>query len=373
MLIRPRVTTTLMLTCTMAAAMGLAAGASAQCNIPENVVSAQSIDDAGRQAIRACVVLSQQAFGKDEASVESARKQLLRPFQSNAAPSLEFRFAFEKEAIGFLRSAATGKSEFAAINAVVVAGHVGTINAQSLLVDRLKDERAAVRLAAAEGLAGSFRALAQSGPKAVSEREVGPAWAALASRIKDEPDPLVLLACVSALDAASRVPAGGAGGDFPTLASDAALASATSVGDRANAQPNSTPMHLATLQASRTVLDVLTAGSAQPPLNTAARIMFARFVGDCLSMTQRRVTAASAGGLPSDERAAYVELTKRCENILQLIGIDGYKPGPSVGLSDLLAKDDDRTFLAKVGLVVGDGGTLTKAPFSIPADRWAQK
>lgn len=370
MLIRPRVTTTLILTCSMAASLALSAGASAQCNIPDPVVSAQSIDDAGRQSIRACVVLSQQAFGKDDASVESARKQLLRPFQGSVAPSLEFRFAFEKEALTFLKSAATGKNEFAAINAVVVAGHVGTINAQSLLIDRLKDDRAAVRLAAAEGLAGSFRALAQNGPKAVSEREVGPAWAALAARIKDEPDPLVLLACVSALDAASRVPPGG---DFPRLASDAALASATNVGDRAI--DTSAPMHLAALQASRTVLDVLTAGSAQPPLDTAARIMFARFVGDCLRMTQKRLTSAATTGVPSDERAAYVELTKRCENILQLIGIDGFKPGPSVGLSELLAKDtpeDDRTFLAKVGLVVGDAGTLTKAPFSIPAARWTK-
>lgn len=363
---RSRATTTLFLLGTLCVALGPMPGAQAQCTIPENIVSAQTIDDSGRQAIRACVVFTQQAFAKDDAAVELARKNLVRPFAGAAPPSLQFRFAFEKEFIGFLREASGGKNEFAAINAVVIAGHIATLPAQNLLVERLKDERAAVRLAAADGLALTFRQLAQDGPKAITgERDVAPAIGALAGRVKDEADPLVLLACVSALNAATKVPPTG---DFPALAGDAALTSARAMGDRAiadRARPE-----LSALQVSRTLLDMLIPGPQQPTLDTATRIMFARFVGDALAHTRTRV---EAGSLSEADRAALVELSKRGENILELIGIDGYKPTAVVGLSKALADSDDKAFLAKVGLVIGPGGTLTKPPFSIPAERWAGK
>ena len=58
---RSRATTTLFLLGTLCVALGPMPGAQAQCTIPENIVSAQTIDDSGRQAIRACVVFTQQA------------------------------------------------------------------------------------------------------------------------------------------------------------------------------------------------------------------------------------------------------------------------------------------------------------------------
>jgi hypothetical protein len=349
--------------CVAMSALGtLAPGVHAQCTVPDSTITALQVD-ASDASVRSCAQMLQAAFAKDDRAVEQARKQVLGPLTSSSTPSVSFRLAYDSALLPMLRTAAAGENEHSAINALVIAGELGTVGGINLLTQMLADPRPAVRMAAAAGLGRTMALMGEKGTKAPVERDIAGAVSSLNKRIASETDPMVLLGLVSAMCEGTNIPATD---DMPAVAGDTLASLAMSVGDRASL--NSDGVELSMMRAAQAMISALTKGRDKPRMDRETNVFMARFAGDALALARKRVVA----GLKSDaERAMYADLVKRAENILSLVSVDGSKPAPDQSLGESLAQGNDKDFQARVELMIGSGGVLTKSPFNFPVSRFA--
>lgn len=359
---RPSVLNVMVLIAGLASSAGLA---SAQCNIPTSVIESRVVDAAGEQAISSCVTYAKGAFAKDDEGAIMARKQLMQALVGQRPPSADFRLKFDRAAKSMLEPIIKGDREIASINALIIAGEIATSGSVDLLKQGLADSRVSVRMAAASGYERTFQILAGDMPEALLANQASDALNHVIARIPNEQDPIVLLQLFTAIDAAASIPPVG---DFRDLPGKAVVAAATGAGERA--AKGGVVMELPMLRASQTVLTALTKTKDAPVLDANARRSIAQFAGDQLALVLRRVNAGNFAQLEKNDREALADLAKRSENILSLINIEGYRPGPVKGIGDLLRSGDERGFTAGAMLVIGTDGTLTKAPFNFPADRF---
>ncbi len=191
-----------------ALALALAApwGARAQLAQPPeaSVAAADSLSPQAVEQIAAFVTARAGGLTGDPAELKRTRDDVLRPLTGQRV-SVAFRLEYAKQLGGHLEKAAASSTEQPVINALRIAGELAAPRGIALLTRHLTDARAAIRYAAAFGVARFFDASGRTGP-AASPDQLGDLLKAVATQSKAEKDAFVIDGLAQALSAAARVP-----------------------------------------------------------------------------------------------------------------------------------------------------------------------
>ena len=141
----------------------------------------------------------------DVAEVRTGRVALLEPVDNrDPAAAVGFRLKYGEIAAPQLRRIASGPDEVQAINALIVAGAIATLNTAAVLQEGFEDPRVAVRFGAFAASRRVFRAIELFSP-AISDRDAIDFATRITQRMEAEADPQCFDAAVKALLSATEV------------------------------------------------------------------------------------------------------------------------------------------------------------------------
>ncbi len=180
----------------------LAAPARAQIggDLPTGIVQADGLDDAAKASLEKYIQDRKDGLSKDaDDEVQKAREALIEPLvRAGVRPSPAFRLAYAPAIEPVLRAQLQDKvPDMRAINALVIAGQLGTQQGADLLQLGMRSKSVSVRYAAAAGLANTL-VLARGDIPAIRPEAVEALAASLERLIASEPDTKVLGALVRA-------------------------------------------------------------------------------------------------------------------------------------------------------------------------------
>lgn len=342
---------------------GLSAGAAAQapCNIPDDVVRSRALSETDRTLIRDCVNNNRAALGAEYEAVRRARVAMLAPLRVSGV-SIEFRAAYSAEAERALAPLVRSERDDVAINALRIAGELGTEQGARLCAGALADKRPGVRMMAAAGLARTFVILQTDAT--MTAQQIVRVLGDLAQAVRTEQDPLVLDGLAMTYEAAFGLPTTTA--ELAQARGRALLDAATEYGRRAREGklgPEAVPAMLRISLALREPV----LGTPPPPANVLREVT--GLAGDFLAHVLRRVTSRDVG---ETERAQLGVLVAQSENLVSFAarGLNAaYAPR---NLSEMVASGRDAEFARRVLEVIGAEGELTKQPFGHPRDRFVR-
>lgn len=358
--------------CTVAAA--LFAGsltAHAQC-IPSDVVQRISVTTEDEKAIADCVEQHTRNLGSDKPElIRADRSELLLPLADRQI-SASFRLRYSRALVPVLTPLVSNKNEIIAINALVIAGDLGTDAAVDVVKSQLDREQASVRYQASYAAGRSFDTLNGNGA-ALGGEKASELLKAIEDRFAVETDDLVLDGLVrSTLRAASvdrlRPRA------LQVLA--AGVGQITSRSVKANT-PLSEVLLETCVRAAVGARDVL----SQPNLSVPRESIVAlgALSGDILTAVETAVKSkkvALEAGTPARERHAQAALA--AETLLLLAGrkLDGAFSGApreaGKSLRDATVEGDVK-FLLDIATYIGPSGVLGQKPFDFPKGRFGAK
>jgi HEAT repeat protein len=157
-------------TLSVVAAVGWFASAApafqASVGIDREVIAAIQLNDAQKAAVNKLVEDHRSDLASEKAAVVmAARQALLDPLMTpQATIGTGFRLYLSSQLIDSLRPIVAGKADANAINALVIAGEIGTQPCVELLEAGVKATSPSVRRAAAYGMQRTFLALANHSP-----------------------------------------------------------------------------------------------------------------------------------------------------------------------------------------------------------------
>jgi len=350
---------TALMALTIAGGVTATAHAQGSCNLPDQTVAARTPTDVDTAAVRACVDANAAGLSGDYDAIRQARQNLLTPLRASNV-SIFFRLAYSDQLKPAITPLIANASDDIALNAVRIAGELGTIDGANLCVAALDDKRPAVRMMAAAGLARTFAVLRetptiQPGPFSGIETR-------LAAALAKEKDPEVIDGMAIAYESALQIPPG-----VVADAQNIALRSAATEFGKITRQANLNPATLpALLRASKSMLDMLTAVAGSKPQNEALREAGA-FGGDLLAYTLRRLRA---GEISPEDRQQLAVLVGQAQNMVSVSGtLLGQSP-KAYRLNTLVAEGNDQQYFRDVMNLIGGEGDLIKAPFNHRRDRF---
>ncbi len=321
--------------------------------LPESIVSSQSISRDDERSIEAYVTpLFASLESEEPAVLRSARTDLLGPVM-NPQVTVQFRIAYTAAMKGPLQALDRDGSDVAAVNAVVIAGHLASGDGVSILRDALRDERVAIRFAAA---AGYGRTLTADSP-ALAARELPGLFRDLSRALDQEQDPFVIEAFVKSLAMACKPREGAIEG----LTEQAVRTTAEGVGKKAVGadQARAAMMHGAFLRSAIAVRNVLIVPGNS--LAAADRKAIAGMGGRLLVHAIERIRGGDAD---AEERATLVQLVDAAS---ALVIFSARADGVTVDDPNLgrLLRDgqDDRFVRDATGMI-----SSVRSGFSLPAD-----
>ncbi|MBX3405179.1 MAG: hypothetical protein KF869_00325 [Phycisphaeraceae bacterium] len=342
---------------------GIAAGAPGQtaCNIPDDVARSRNISESDRTLIRDCVNNNRAALAAEYDAVRRARVAMLAPLRVSGV-SIEFRAAYSAEAERAIAPLVRSERDDVAINALRIAGELGTEQGARLCAAALADKRPGVRMMAAAGLARTFSILHSDAT--MTAQQIVRVLSDLAQAARSEPDPLVLDGLAMTYEAAFGLPTSTS--ELAQARNRALLDAATEFGKRARdgkLGPEAVPAMLRiSLSLREPVLN-----SPPPPANVLREV--SGMAGDFLAHVLRRTSARDVG---ETERAQLGVLVAQSENLVSFAarGLNtAYAPR---NLSELVASGRDTDFARRALDVIGAEGELTKQPFGHPRDRFVR-
>lgn len=349
--------------------IGPVGAAMGQTGIPEQVITGGPVSPDGLAAIKQLIADNTAGLASDDpALVRRARQTLTAPLREPAATT-DFRTAFAAEIVETLRLMARGERENAAINALVVAGELGTREGVDILTAALEDKRPAIRARAALGLKRTFTICADARTPALLARQVDAAVAALERASASESDGLVLDAIAAGLEGAAGIPEAKLEGvrEKAVLAlirvvnsGAARLGAAAGAGAEAGA--------VLELRGTRALFDILQNTAVQ--LNNASLVEAAGMGGEALARVACRL---KAGEVAPEDRQRLALIATQAERVVVFASSRLGQQRNEVRIGDAVARADDARVQAEVTRLAGDAGDLTKAPFSLPAARFACK
>jgi hypothetical protein len=176
--------------------------ASGQC-IPTEVVQRISLTAEDEKAIADCVQQHTRNLGSDKPElIRADRSELLQPLADRQI-SASFRLRYSRALVPILTPLASDKNEIVAINALVIAGDLGTDAAVDVVRSQMDRAQVSVRYQAAYAAGRSFETLTGNGA-AIGNEKANDLLKAIEDRFAAEADDLVLDGLVrSALRAAS--------------------------------------------------------------------------------------------------------------------------------------------------------------------------
>ena len=346
----------------MTVSVGASASAYAQsvCNLPERTIAARSVADIDSGAINACLEANVPGLSGDYDTIRQARQAILTPLRASDV-SLTFRLSYSDALRQRLSPLVRNANVDIALNALRIAGELGTTDGANICIQALEDQRAAVRMMAVSGLARTFGILQTTAT--IQPQQFSAIEGRLSQALKNEQDPEVLDGFAMAYEAAMQIP--------ENLVADArniALRSAaTRFGEITRAKEMNGEKIPALLRASNATLTTLRGLVGNRPPNDAL-IESAGFGGDLLAYTLRRLRS---GEVNETERAQLAVLVGQAQNLVSvtfaLVGGQGSK---SYRLDALGRESNDQQFYRDVLNVVGGEGDLVKAPFNLPRNRF---
>jgi hypothetical protein len=352
---------TALMALTIAAGAASSAFAQAPCNLPDETVAARSPADVDGAAVRACVdgnaaMLRQE----DYEAIRQARQNLLTPLRA-ANVSVFFRLAYSDTLRPVLTPMVKDLNEDRAINALRIAGELGTTDGARLCVEALKDNRASVRMMAASGLARTFAVLwatptIQTQPFAGIETE-------LAKALLAEKDPEVMDGLAMAYEAAVQIP----NAIVPDARNIALLSASTKFGEIARRRNVSEGHNPALLRASKAMLDALTVAVSEPKPPAATLREIGGFGGDLLAYAMRELRK---GDVSDVERQQLAVLVGQAQNLVSVAGSQLGMTPKAYRLNTLVAEGNDTQYFRDVMNVIGAEGDLVKTPFNHPKERF---
>jgi hypothetical protein len=339
--------------------------------VDRQLVAAISLTPAQKSAIDKFVDDHQATLLSSEpAKVMIARKAILEPM---LLPQVQigtaYRIHLSSKMLASLRQMVDSKGDESAINALIIAGEIGTQQCVELLQLGVNSPSASVRRAGAYGMQRTFLALANHQPAMLVPVAEG-MISSIETRLKVEDDPQVVLALVQAIIEASRLRGGS--GQF-NLGNAAIESLCKSVAARASLKG---PTALDGIEIQAVVNAVmgardLVSGRAGITVPDNVHRAAAELVYQLVAHALRVVTANGLEFSDSRRREVYAVA---CDLAVNLAGISGDKlqPGfkfPDLKLGDALRKGDklnDGVFLKGCEDAIA---TLAKPPFGLGTGR----
>jgi hypothetical protein len=364
--------------CLVAGALGQ------QVSLTEDIISASALTQPQRDRLHAFVAETIPMLASDNPSeVKRGRSGLLAPLD-NKRISVSFRLAYSEELTPILSGMARGRSELGAINALVVAGPLATVQATTMIEQFVKDNRAAVRYAAMSGLRRTFEALESTSP-AIGAPDAASLVDRIAIRLLEEDNPQVFDACVRTLIQAGALRRQ----SFEGVSAKALSALATKGGERLrklSTRPDGEELLAALVRAGGALRDA--ASNPQTPVSSdLARDMVA-FGGDMWGWMYRGITGGdNAGVQPGDADAA--AQAKRDRRLLasQAVSIgqavmyfaadrltagEPFKPSDAPKWVAEATLSADAQFLRRAKELLGGAGPMTRPPLNFAVDRFVK-
>ncbi|MBL8764481.1 MAG: hypothetical protein JNM07_09465 [Phycisphaerae bacterium] len=346
---------------------GPCAGAFAQTvQIPPDAISAPSLTDGHRNAIRAFIDEHKKGLSGDAAELRRDRTSLAQPLLGPNV-SVQFRQEYART-LGPVLQPMLAASEHEAINALNLAGELATPAMLQLLAQSLGDTRVSVRYASLVGYRATFDAVSRSAPAIAPEPLLGEVRSLAAAMLKED-NPQALDGFVLALGAASRVPEGQVAGLRSAALGALVRGVAAKAADAPGASLDNSRV-LALLRGGQIVRDALTDPGRKPPAPELQKEI-GGMAGDLLAHVARRLKAVPSGEeLEAPTRTLLAQLTAVAEaDFFFAASALGGQPGQT-SLSKDVSAGRDPSFLKNVETVIGGNGAATKPPFGFQAGRF---
>lgn len=340
-----------------AGTLGLSPASRAQ-QIPDSVITGNSVGADGQSAIRALIDSNKAGLTGDESTIKRSRLALQQPLRTQGISS-NFRTAYGELIKSVLQPLIKDKRDEVAVSALAIAGELGTRDGMDLLADGLKDERAAVRARSALGFARTFTTCLEGTP-ALIPTQVESALGTLASAMSSERDAHVLDALGAAMEAAARIPERKLEG-VRLRAVDVISSSVSPIVRKDGV--GSFPLQM---RVTRILYEVLRDDSVKIPEESVKQA--AGLAGDALSAVSRRLGGADA--VSEGDRSLLSLIATQSERVVISAGARLGAAVSEAKLGDMVAKNEDDRFRTEALKLASGEGVLGKAPFSLPADRF---
>jgi len=349
--------------------LGLARPSAAQQGLPDALVTKSAeFSESEKGTIRAYVDEHISGLSSGDAlQVKRARNALTEPLlRSTAPPSQSFRTEYAAVLLPKLQPLAKDKNDVPAVNAVRIAGVLGTKSAVDMALEALADPRPGVRVEAARSV-GLAISTARGLRASLLPRQASEALDGLDQQITREigerKDPRVLDAMMEALDDAMKV-----GNDkLEGVQAKAAGIMLKAVHAMAGVPATPAAQNPTLAKATDSLIRVLTNQPVQiqqPSVREAAGV-----AGDVVAMIVRRID--SPEGIPAAERPDLALIAGQCERIVQRAATVLGSASRAYKLEELLlAGDQDAKFKTAAGEMFTD---LIHKPFEMPADRYPRQ
>lgn len=353
------------------------------CELPTSIVEAGSLSAEHERQIRDCVAANIKLLESDDrGEMRKGREWLLKPLV-NPGASVSFRLEYTAAATAALERIAGGESEPRAINALIVAGALGTTQGAAVLDRFAQDQRGAVRYAAVTGFRRTFMAIEKATP-AMTPKDAEGIVETLGRHVAGEEDANVLDAAVRGLVAAAELTRS----EFAGVRTRALETLARAAVDRIHAlpiEPASDAALGAMVRAGGALRDAA-ANVAQVNLQPATTRLILEFGAELWAHLVKRLEAGQFETVKADDPPEAAD-AKRAARALprQVVQIgqatmffagsrlgegrpfDPKQPAEWIGEA---AQDGDAQFTRRARELIGPGGILTKPPFGYPADRF---
>ncbi len=360
----------------------LAAPLSAQPGeLPLEVVESIAISGDQMRDIRGYVASGLQLLESDDrARMRRGRQALLVPLQ-NPRASVTFRLAFSEEAAPSLRRSAQGPSEVRAINALIVAGALGTTQGTRVLDRSITDARIAVRYSAIRGYRRTLLVVNEA--PAMPPDDAQAVVATLGAHLAREKDPDAFDACVRSLIQAAGITRTG----FQDVRLKAVRSLARACDERIRslpADPSADPFLKAIVRAGKSLRDA--AADQQLGLDQGASRLILEFGADLRVYLVRRIEAGQLPHIgPNDsvDTTAQARATRALAGQAAQIGhatmfFAGVRLGtgkpfdPKGSAAWILAAtpEGDARFVRRARELIGPTGVPTQPPFNYPPNRF---
>ncbi len=355
----------------------IAPGASAQ-SLPDSIVRSLQLSDADGSQITAFVEQNSTKLGsKDPEAIRKDRSALLQPLADDQI-STAFRQQYGRALISKLEPLAADADELTAINALVIAGDLGTDGAADLVLSKVGSSNASIRYQSAYAIQRLFGTLGNAGRTMKSNKSQA-LIAAVEAALQKETDSLVVDGLVRAGLAGARV---------EEIRSNAVLAVANGVsrvlvGQKQGAVADQ--LAASVLRAGSGLTEVLAnpASSVRADATKAA----AGLGGDMIAYVSRTVAGKSLplkvadattrpGVLTTRELHAQVALSGETLVLLSGKTLNAGFDAPNRKSGERLragTNSGDAEFLVEVVTVIGNSGILVNDPFDLPAARFVVK
>ena len=328
------------------------AAALAQTSLPDEMIRKNEISPSDRQQMKALIDANKAGLSGTPSEIKKSREVLVAPLEKDGV-SVQFRVACASallESGGLAGLAAHKDNDLIATNALRIAGQSATGNTMRLVLDALKDPRPQVRYAATVAARAAFTAARTN--SALAPDELSRAMRALSDTVVQDAAPQPVDGAIQALVAAR---------DVPNNRSTAIERLTDAAGRKALAlAKGSDPFDLAPfLRASGPLQQDIIEGDKLPVETRRTIAVFAAQI----------LIAVDAQWRDGDPDAITVQTAKAANSLLSLAMQQISRQSSPLALGDLVAPGKKQQFQEALAKLVGPGGTLQSAPYSLPADK----